>query len=52
MFCPKCGAENPDGANSCANCVIGIEVGISVSHKVILPVAGVSVTDKAIGIFI
>jgi hypothetical protein len=20
MFCPKCGAENPDGANLCRNC--------------------------------
>ncbi len=31
MFCPKCGAENPDGAKFCSKC--GAELGVSVQSS-------------------
>ena len=31
MFCPKCGAENPEGAKFCSKC--GAELGVSVQSS-------------------
>jgi prepilin-type processing-associated H-X9-DG protein len=50
MFCPKCGTENPDGANLCRNCGMVLT---SVSAAVTAPVAKTSalaITSMILGI--